>query len=230
MQNEKKGFLAGKGFYIILLLCAAAIGVSSYVIFRGDDQEIPEVNAAVQESETQTLPAAANSNDKTTETTHSTESQKPTVPASSLVTPPTTEASTKPLWLQPVSGAVSRAFSGETLVYCATLGDWRTHNGVDLACPVGTEVKAIGDGVVTDVSDEGLTGMTVTVEHIGGYTAVYANLDANAMVKKGDALTAGDVLGKVGKTMASEAADQEHLHVEVLKSGRYIDPLMLFGE
>ena len=226
MQNENKKRLAGKGFIIILFLCAAAIAVSGYVIFAGDREPEREIVSAEPEKTSEAaVPAAAP--EKTTESgvkvpkevkTSKTEEEK------------TTEVSAAPTWLRPTAGSVSRSFSGDTLVYSATLGDWRTHNGVDIVSAVGTEVRSMGNGVVTDVSDEGLTGMTVTVAHEGGYTAVYANLDKDVSLKSGDNVKTGDVLGKVGKTMVTEIGEQEHLHLEVMKNGKLIDPMSLFDE
>lgn len=228
MNKEHKRGLRGKGFYIILFLCAAAIGVSSYVIFTGDKEKLPEAaGVELHETQTEQTTSEPTTRDKSTEK----ELSLPKTPTNAGVKKEnTTEAAAEPYWLRPVSGAVSRSFSGDTLVYSSTLGDWRTHNGTDFVCPVGTEVKAIGKGVVTEVSAEGISGMTVKVEHAGGYTAVYANLDENAMCKVGDEVNAGDVIGKVGKTMLSEIGEQEHLHLEVLKSSQYIDPMSLFAE
>lgn len=225
MNQEKKRGWAGKGFYIVLILCAAAIGVSSYVIFNGDDEEIPEpVSAEIR------LPAAESAETEANKATESAVVLPKTPVSAEKQTEETTEVSAEPVWLRPVEGAVSRSFSGDTLVYSSTLGDWRTHNGTDFAVPVGTEVKAIGKGVVTEVGDKGVLGMSVVVEHAGGYQAVYANLDEEVPIKVGDEVNGGDVIGKVGKTMLTEVGEQEHLHLEVMKSGRYIDPLTLFDE
>ena len=227
MQHENKRWLAGKGFYIILFLCAAAIGISSYVIFAGDREEAPEmVSAEPAAKDEPTLPVTAEKE----EPVKSSLKAPKAVKTGGEKEEETAEVSAAPSWLCPVNGSVSRSFSGETLVYSATLGDWRTHNGVDIVCTVGTEVRSMGNGVVTDISDEGLTGMTVTVEHEGGYTAVYANLDSDVPLKNGDNVKTGDVVGKVGKTMVTEVGEQEHLHLEVMKNGKLIDPMSLFDE
>lgn len=216
MKTGKKSFFAGKGFYGILLLCAIAVAVSGYVVFSDDREELPEpVNVEIWEAD---LPEdAAETEEAETEPT-----------AGKAETDPVEEVAAPLTYQMPVSGSVSQSFSGDTLVYSATLDDWRTHNGVDIACDLGCEVKAITKGAVVEVAAEGPLGNAVTVEHAGGIRAVYANLASDVTLKEGDSVEAGTCIGRVGNSMYTENAEQTHLHLEVMRNGSYIDPMLLF--
>lgn len=90
------------------------------------------------------------------------------------------------LVVAPLRGDVLTAFSMEELVYSPTLGDWRTHNGVDIAAQQGTTVLAASAGAVLSVTDDPLMGTTVVLEHDNGYQTTYANLQAKPNVEAGD--------------------------------------------
>ena len=70
------------------------------------------------------------------------------------------------------------AFSGNELVYSATLGDWRTHNGADYAAPAGESVTAAKAGKVVSVSEDALWGGVVEVEDANGVTWRYCGVAA----------------------------------------------------
>ena len=116
------------------------------------------------------------------------------------------------------------AFSMEELVYNATLGDWRTHDGVDIAAEAGTSVLAASSGTVLSVEEDPLMGTTVVLEHAGGYQTTYANLQAEPQVAVGDTVSAGQIIGAVGDTAAAEASQGPHLHFSVTKDGEPVDP------
>jgi murein DD-endopeptidase MepM/ murein hydrolase activator NlpD len=99
------------------------------------------------------------------------------------------------------------------------------HWGVDFTAPTGTEIYCTGNGKVVDVSYEkrGL-GYHVVVDHGFGYQTVYAHMSKVA-VKKGQKVNRGEVLGYVGNTGTSTGP---HLHYEVVKSGKRINPINFF--
>ena len=127
------------------------------------------------------------------------------------------------LVVTPLRGDVLTAFSMEELVYSPTLGDWRTHNGVDIAAQQGTTVLAASAGAVLSVTDDPLMGTTVVLEHDNGYQTTYANLQAKPNVEAGDPVSAGQIIGAVGTTAAAESG-QPHLHFAVTKDGKAVDP------
>lgn len=108
--------------------------------------------------------------------------------------------------------------------------------GISVASKIGTEVKSGEAGVIDEVkTDDVMFGTTVTVKHTNGIKTQYCNLDASLKVKKGDNVTKGQVIGKVGKTAQSlgAALKCEFLHIRMyeLKDKEYkeIDPGKYFS-
>ena len=124
----------------------------------------------------------------------------------------------------PVPGAVLRDFSVETLSLDPTMGDWRTHGGLDIAAAQGVEVKSISAGTVEQVYTDGLMGITVVVDHGGGLTSWYCNLAEEVAVEAGDSVNIGDTLGTVGTTAIAEVGVDSHIHLETLLNGQPVDP------
>lgn len=99
------------------------------------------------------------------------------------------------------------------------------HNGVDLVAGQGTPVLAAGNGIVEDVirSGKGL-GNIVKIAHDDGFVTVYAHLE-DIVVRKGERVTAGRKIANVGISGNSFAP---HLHYEVYKDGKVMDPVNYF--
>lgn len=125
----------------------------------------------------------------------------------------------------PVFGDVSFEYAKDKLVYSKTLEEWRTHSGIDLASERGTLVKAVADGVVTDIKSDPRFGITILIDHQNGIKTVYANLAGDDMVSPNQKVKQGDVIGCVGNTANFESAEQAHLHFEVLKKDEPVNPL-----
>ena len=99
------------------------------------------------------------------------------------------------------------------------------HSGIDFAAAVGTEVFVTGDGEVEKVEHNHWGyGNMITVDHGYGYKTNYAHLSKFA-VKKGQKVKRGQVIGYVGNTGKSTGS---HLHYEVLKNDKPIDPIHFF--
>lgn len=99
------------------------------------------------------------------------------------------------------------------------------HSGMDFAAAIGTEVFVTGDGVVENVEHNHWGyGNLITVDHGYGYKTNYAHLSKFA-VKKGQQVKRGQVIGYVGNTGKSTGS---HLHYEVLKNDKPIDPIHFF--
>jgi murein DD-endopeptidase MepM/ murein hydrolase activator NlpD len=124
----------------------------------------------------------------------------------------------------PIQGSIVTAFSPDALVANETMGDWRTHEGIDLAALAGTNVQAVADGTVTSIDTDLLLGTVMTVSHEGGLTSIYGNLDAETLVEVGDKVSAGCVLGQVGLTAAGETATGDHLHFAMELNGENVNP------
>ena len=117
------------------------------------------------------------------------------------------------------NGKVSQAFSGNTLVYNPTLGDWRTHNGTDYTAE---QVTAVAAGTVTAIADDALWGRVVEVTDAQDRVWRYCGLEEVAVTQR-EKVTAGTRLGTTGNVPA-EAQQGSHLHLECRKAGACLDP------
>ncbi len=97
----------------------------------------------------------------------------------------------------------------------------KLHAGIDLAAPEGTPYKAVHAGTVTAAGYNGGYGYSITVKQANGVEVIYAH-SRRLLVKAGDKVTAGQVIGEVGNTGASYGT---HLHVEVHVNGAPTDPI-----
>jgi murein DD-endopeptidase MepM/ murein hydrolase activator NlpD len=99
------------------------------------------------------------------------------------------------------------------------------HEGIDFTAQVGTDVYATGDGVITQVERSyGGYGNCITINHGFGYSTVYAHLSRMG-VRRGEKVKRGQVIGQVGNTGKSTSP---HLHYEVRKGGKPVDPINFF--
>lgn len=128
-------------------------------------------------------------------------------------------------FILPAAGQVTAVYSGDELVYNETLADWRTHNGLDITAPAGTQVVAAMDGTVTRIEEDALWGTVVEVES-AGRTLRYCGLAADVKVGEGALVKQGDPLGNLG-SIPAESALEPHLHFEVEENGSLIDPEVL---
>lgn len=100
------------------------------------------------------------------------------------------------------------------------------HGGLDLVAPVGVEVRATADGRVKEVERaQKLQGTRIVIDHGNGYETVYAHL-SDLLVRKGQRIHRGDVIGRTGNSGTSFAP---HLHYEVILNGVQLDPLNYFN-
>jgi septal ring factor EnvC (AmiA/AmiB activator) len=94
--------------------------------------------------------------------------------------------------------------------------------GTDVACAVGTEVHAPAHGVVRHIGKMGGIGTLVILEHGGNYSTVLAPLQKPSIRWRiGDAILAGDVIGKVGPPVDGE---RPYLHVELRRKDKAVEP------
>ena len=126
--------------------------------------------------------------------------------------------------VSPLAGETVAVFSVDQLMYDHTLGDWRTHDGIDIRAEAGTDVVATAAGTVIAVGEDGRLGVTVQIEHSGGYVTTYASLHPETLVEEGQAVAAGEIIGAVGNTSLTEAGLGAHLHFSVTRNGEMIDP------
>ena len=101
----------------------------------------------------------------------------------------------------------------------------RMHTGIDFAAKTGTPIYATGDGVVVDPKgNESGYGIVCVINHGYGYQSLYGHM-SKMLVKPGDKVKRGQIIGLVGSTGLSVAP---HCHYEVIKNGIKIDPVNFF--
>ena len=123
--------------------------------------------------------------------------------------------SSLPVW--PLEARVSSSFG---LRKDPFTGQRKFHDGIDLAAQEGTDVKAVMAGRVQITDDQKGYGRVVVLDHGHGFTTLYAH-NRDITVKAGDWVTKGSTIAKVGSTGRSTGP---HLHFEVKKDGKNLDP------
>lgn len=141
-------------------------------------------------------------------------------------------ANTPPALIAPVAGNVYAEHDLSVLVFSNTMGDWRVHAGIDIACAIGTDVLASADGVIDSVWEDPLMGTCVSITHTGDLKTVYKNLAVTlpSGIVEGASVKQGDVIGAVGESALIECADEAHLHMEVSLGDELVDPLDYIAE
>lgn len=135
-----------------------------------------------------------------------------------------------PEFAMPVEGEILREYAKDSLVYSATLDEWITHNGIDIAADKTTVVKASEAGTVKSIKNDPRYGLTIVIEHVNGFSSVYSNLLTAEFVEEGETVEKGQTIGTVGNTATFEIADESHLHFEILKDNEYVDPELYVKE
>ena len=136
-----------------------------------------------------------------------------------------TETKKKELsFMYPVQGNLGMEYSKDGLVYSKTLSEWITHQGIDIIANKGSQVVTCEDGVVEKVVKDPGYGITIVIKHDDGYKSVYSNLSTDSMVKIGDKVKKGQVISGVGDTAGFEALEEPHLHFELWKENKGLNP------
>lgn len=247
-KRQAASIFGGMGFYIALLVCVVAAGVVGYFALLSNNttdtepepvsipSAAPDPDPAQSVAAPEPEPARPVLGEEPVIVEHPTvrpvEEAEP-IPADAeiyneddapVMEPAPIEAGEPMVVVSPLAGETVAVFSVKQLTYDATLGDWRTHDGVDIQAPADSVVVTAAAGVVLSVEEDSRMGTTVKVDHRNGYVTTYASLQPNVPVLAGDELPAGAILGAVGNTSLTEAGLGAHLHFSVTKDGESIDP------
>jgi murein DD-endopeptidase MepM/ murein hydrolase activator NlpD len=131
------------------------------------------------------------------------------------------QSARKALLRTPVNGA--RLLSGYGKRRHPILGYSKMHRGLDFAAARGTPVMAGGDGVVEKAQRNGAYGRYIRIRHRSGFKTAYAHLQGYARgIKRGKRVKQGQIIGYIGSSGRSTGP---HLHYEILKNGRQINPM-----
>ncbi len=240
-------FFKRNAFYIAIVVAVSAASYVSYNAVMGmiEDFTKPSTEKISEEKWTDTKQSdisvqaqpqtpVPQQQDTPTEPSlpSSSSAQEPILPDSADLPVESSNTETSPVgsFVLPVVGQITKGFSGDKLVFCETMGDWRTHNGIDITAEQGTSVVAVTDGTVEFAGQSDLWGLVVEVKLITGHTAIYANLGSIADIKAGTLVKQGDVLGSVGTSSIIEKGDKPHLHFEIISGDKFLDPLTLLND
>jgi len=247
-------FAEKQGFYMILGLCVVAIGVSAYVLFftapqpQGLTGEIvsdpvpqpdasvsnPVPNVTAPQPEVKAQPPVSKPAPQVKQP-----EKQPEAPSRTVVTAPETEEKTpaavrentpkdvkETIFTLPVQSAeIQREYSGESLVFDPTMGDWRTHNGTDFICETGADVMAVLDGTVTDIYEDAMMGNCIRIDHGANLESLYCGVKPVEQLEKGDLVSVGQIIGSAGAGVLAESAQECHLHLEMYDEGYHVDPM-----
>lgn len=102
----------------------------------------------------------------------------------------------------------------------------RMHEGIDFTCPRGTKIFTTADGIVLESGySPGGLGIRIFIDHGYGYKTIYGHLE-KVLVKRGDHVKRGEVIGLAGSTGLSTCP---HLHYEIMVNGRKVNPVYYYA-
>ncbi len=239
-EEKTKG---GKAFYTILFVAIVTVGTTAHIMRTRNEainklsetqqpqvastvpEQIPLFVGTVPEAEIDQDAAPADAAEPVTvsEELWQSDDVLPVTedsfdePAAEVAAPVTDLA-------MPVIGNVLKKHSDTELAYSKTMEDWRLHKGVDISSPIGETVRASARGTVSECYTDTACGVTIVIDHGSGLLTRYSNLASTEMVDPGQEVEEGAAIGVIGDTAEFEIADEAHLHFEVIKDGRSVDP------
>lgn len=123
---------------------------------------------------------------------------------------------------------ISKQYADNSLLYDNTTKIWCTHQAIDFGCEEGRSVSAVYSGVIEKIENSMMNGTVIYLKISDELTVAYKGLSSNVSVKEGEKVEKGRVLGTV-TSFLSEKADGVHLHLELLKSNKLINPTEYFS-
>jgi len=226
MKIDKRRARFGIGGLIVtLVICGSVLMVKNndnHVDEKQDYQEIEQDILAGSMTET-TVPENKLEEVKKVEEVKKETVTKPVISESKKKI--VTETKKKELsFMYPAQGNLGMEYSKDGLVYSKTLSEWITHQGIDIIANKGSQVVACEDGVVEKIVKDPGYGITIVIKHDDGYKSVYSNLSTENMVKIGDKVKKGQVISGVGDTASFEVLEEPHLHFELWKEDKALNP------
>ena len=218
-MSDNKRNRSGKGYYIALILCAAAIWITGYVFYRNIEQT---QEISMEETYEDILVGTLETEDVAVIATEP--QSQPAAPQETGREAPAPAPRKQLTTVSPVSGEEIFGYSMETLSYNQTTRDWRVHNGLDLAAEAGSPVMAAADGEVISVHEDDALGHMVMIRHDDGYATSYGSLAEEISVRPGDRVTAGQVIGCAADSAITECTLGSHVHFSVTRHDQPMDP------
>ena len=202
-SNKFKEYLKKNYVYLILAFCVLAIGLSVTLVLA---KSLRGVDTSVADNGTET---PSTTDDKTGEDS----GDNPADPEVFEI-----------VFDLPVADYTGISEYSTVMAFNGTLKRYEAHLATDFFAPEGSAVTAVYGGVVESVENTLLEGVTVTVDHGNGLKTVYNSLSDGDLIKEGQTIEKGDVIGTVSVTNRQEYRDGAHLHFKVLENGISVDP------
>jgi murein DD-endopeptidase MepM/ murein hydrolase activator NlpD len=251
--SRSRWFLGGAYLAVILLACAAWIGVLNTrlggpvgkdvdphqpILFAGYGHDLaPRSPAEGQRPTLWQLAFASQESDQSTAALPEDEPAEPEQAATSQPdpNPPLEQPSQPPPAAEPATAALTLGRleypvegqivnSYELSMKWKTFNDWRPHQALDFAASEGTPIGAAAKGTVQKIiSDDMMWGTVITIDHGGGWTTTYSNV-AEPAVSVGQQVAAKQIIGNVGPNPPAESLDVSHLHFSLFENGKAVDP------
>lgn len=233
MKKSRKSLPAGKGMAIAVVLGIAAVSIASLTAYNRAMSRLTPTESDTSQQNTWVFDASSAADDvptggskddvpKDTATTSQTES---TAEAEEVNKPVIIESRN----IMPVNGEISHPFSNGELVKSETLGVWKTHDGCDILCPLGTDVLSMSSGTIKEINEDPLWGITVVVEQDNGLEVHYCGLAKELSIKTGQTVQEGAIIGKTSDTCQAEIVQKPHLHLGVKQGGKWVDPMSVIN-
>ncbi|MBQ7969180.1 MAG: M23 family metallopeptidase [Clostridia bacterium] len=129
------------------------------------------------------------------------------------------------------NGYLLKRFEIDIPVYSLTMNDYRVHTGIDILAEPGEPVMAIAEGTVQNIYEDPMMGKCITISHSGGLTSYYMGLSDEVCegIEEGAPVYCGQNISSVGDSTLIEIAEESHLHFELKKNGKYVDPMAYFN-
>lgn len=255
IQDEQKPKIPkGKGFYITLAACCAAVVVAGWSTYRSIKDSPGTTKSETHEKASKTKQETVHRNANTKSKPKGEITDKGDTVKENPVQNKKEEKSydfsqkiladeedddediqsvlsdsTENLIVYPTNNNVIKEFSDGKPVYSKTLGDWRVHDGVDFKADRGSLVKSITSGTVKDIYNDPSYGTTIVIEHDPGFVGYYSGLGDTTLVQKGDKVKAGDDIGSINNVPV-EISEEPHLHLMINKDGKFIDPILILDK
>lgn len=220
----KKRLLEKDGFYLSLFVCVCLIAVGGVWFTNSNVDKLASNNEKLENSnkDNEIHLIENNKNDKVPTATDSKQNLEK---AKQTEDKNVSKAENKTSKLSYLGTEVLREYSEKKPSYSKTLDVWEIHKALDISSTKGSDVKSLTSGVVTDIFSSDKYGYSVKVKNEEkGIVVVYSNLDKNTKVEKDQKIAEGQVLGKAGESSKAESEDGSHIHLEVYKNDKLVDP------
>ncbi len=203
------GFIKRNAFYLLIILCIASVATVIALAVTHNSGTSPDAGLNNGDDVTVIKPGGDDDNNKPDDTQKPDE--KPDPPVKKLT------------FIAPANGTVSHEYD-VTLAMNPSMNQWETHCALDFVSD-DLNVYASADGVVKQVGKNNLDGNFVIIEHADGYTTKYMSLDTLDGITENAEVKQGQLIGKMSDSQGTEALKGTHLHFELLKDGKPMNPL-----